>query len=201
MKYKVFLSLILIALLIFIIYITNIDNKIFYFNISDEKHDFETYNSLIMEDIDNLEEYIDYSNSEYRITDLIRDIKDNILIDNKNIQHILIKADITTIRMGNSELNYKISNNNMNELFDYSDELLNDLEKLIKLIRKYSKEKIVLIGYFNNNEYYTELYSYLNVRVKDICDNYNIIFIESPNEFNELENVNIYKKIKKKLLF
>ncbi len=202
MKYRILISLILIIFLVFIIYISNIDNKIYYFNVIDNKYEFETYNELLQSDINDLERYVNYeSDNQYRITDLIRDINDNIKINDKTIQNILIKADITTIRIGNNELNYKISNTNMNELFDYSDELLEDLEKLIKLIRKYSKEKIALIGYFNNNEYYTELYSYINVRAKDICDKYNIIFIETNNQFNIDENVNIYEKIKKKLLF
>ena len=147
MKYRILISLILIIFLVFIIYISNIDNKIYYFNLIDNKYEFKTYNELLQSDINDLERYVNYeSDNQYRITDLIRDINDNIKITDKTIQNILIKADITTIRIGNNELNYKISNINMNELFDYFDELLEDLEKLIKLIRKYSKEKIALIG-------------------------------------------------------
>ena len=69
---------------------------------------------------------------------------------------------------------------------------------MIKLVRKYSKEKIFFIGFYNSNEYYEELYRYLNLRIKDMCDSYNIVYIDRLMDFSSEENVNIYKKIIKK---
>lgn len=201
MKCKVIISLFLIVLLVFLIYISNIDNKTYYFNIMDNTYDYDTYNEILKNKINNLEKYVNYeTNNQYRITDLIRDIKDNKKIDGKNIQNILIKADVITIKIGSNDLNYKISNNNMNELFDYCDELLADLEDLFILIRKYSKEKIFVVGYFINNDYYSELINYINIRTEDLCKTYDLIFISVDNEFTAVENVNIYTKISKKLL-
>lgn len=198
MKVKVVLTLFLIVVLIFLIYTFNIKNDIFYFNVMDKKYDYDTYNVLLNENLDNVQKYISYEQDDYRLTDLIRDINDNIIVNNRKIQNILIKADIITLMIGNNELNYKIKNIDMTELFEYSNSLLEDLDDLFKLVRKYSKEKIFFIGFYNSNEYYEELYRYLNLRIKDMCDSYNIVYIDRLMDFSSEENVNIYKKIIKK---
>ena len=198
MKVKVVLALLLIVILIFLIYTFNIKNDIFYFNVMDKKYDYDTYNVLLNENLDNVQKYISYEQDDYRVTDLIRDINDNIIVNNRKIQNILIKADIITLMIGNNELNYKIKNIDMTELFEYSNSLLEDLDDLFKLVRKYSKEKIFFIGFYNSNEYYEELYRYLNLRIKDMCDSYNIVYIDRLMNFSSKENVNIYKKIIKK---
>lgn len=195
MKVKVVLAVFLIVVLVFIIYTVNINNNIFYFNVIDKEYDYETYNDLIKDNLDNLEKYINYEQNDYRVTDLIRDINDNVVIGNRKIQNILIKADIITLMIGNNELNYKIKSIDMTELFEYSNSLLEDLDELFNLVRKYSKEKIFFIGFYNDNEYYEELYRYLNLRIKDMCESYNIVYIDRIMEFNTEENVNIYKKI------
>ena len=198
MKVKVVLALFLIVDLIFLIYTFNIKNDIFYFNVMDKKYDYDTYNVLLNKNLDNVQKYISYEQDDYRVTDLIRDINDNIIVNNRKIQNILIKADIITLMIGNNELNYKIKNIDMTELFEYSNSLLEDLDDLFKLVRKYSKEKIFFIGFYNSNEYYEELYRYLNLRIKDMCDSYNIVYIDRLMDFSSEENVNIYKKIIKK---
>lgn len=197
MKLKVLLALIVIVLSIFIIYRINIDNKIYYFNIMDKSYDFETYNELVNKNIKNKERYINHIVNDYRTTDLIRNINDNIEIDGKKIQNILVKADIITIMIGNNELVYKINSSDMTELFEYTNSLINDIDELFKLMRKFCKEKIFFIGFYNNNDYYTEIYTYLNLRIKDLCMDYNIEYIDRNGFFNEIENVNIYEKIKK----
>jgi len=196
---KIFL-IISIFVIVFIIYFLNTDNKIYYFNIIDNRYNFKTYNNLIYNNLNKLERYVNFEkHNDYRITDLVRDINDNIRIDNKSIQNILIKADLITLKIGENELNYKISTKNINELFDYCDQLLGDLEKLLVVLRKYSKEKIVMIGFYNDNIYYEEIYKYLNLKIEDMCNNKNITFIDVKGKFNEQENVNIYEKILKKV--
>lgn len=200
MKIKVFVSLILITFSIFIIYIFNIDTKVYYFNIMDNKYNYNTYNVLLKNNINNLEKYVNIENdNDYRITDLIRDINDNIEIDKKTLQNVLIKADVITLKIGENELEYKLKNTNLNEIYDYIDEFLRDMDNLLKLIRKYSKEKIFMIGFYNYNEYYDEIYAYINVRMRDLCDEYNINYIELNDEFDEQMNVNIYTKIIKNI--
>ncbi len=197
MKIKVVLVLFLIVFLIFLIYTFNIKNDIFYFNVMDKKYYYDTYNVLLSKNLNNVKKYISYEQDDYRITDLIRNINDNIVVNDRKIQNILIKADIITLMIGNNELNYKIENIDITELFEYCNSLLDDINDLFMLIRKFSKEKIFFIGFYNSNEYYEELYRYLNLRIKDICDNYNIVYIDRLMNFNYDENVNIYKKIMK----
>lgn len=201
MKFKTFISLIIIVLAIFIIYIFTRDNKIYYINFMDTNIEDKMYMDYLKEEIEakgKLEYYDSYYTRDYRTTDFIRDINDNIKINNKNIQNLLIKADVITIMIGNNELHYKIKQTEMIELYDYSDSLLNDIENLFKLIRKYCKEKIFFIGFYNDDsEKYDELYSYINLKLEDLCNEYNIVFIDSNNVFDNNQNINIYKKISK----
>ena len=117
MKIKTLLVLGIIVLMIFGIYILNLDKKIYYLNITDLKYNqVKSYNELIFENLERtnkLEKYINnFSDQDYRITDLIHDIESNkvITIDNRDqtLQNALIKSDILTVKMGDNELNYKI---------------------------------------------------------------------------------------------
>lgn len=198
---KTILVIFIICLITIFIYKNNLDNKLYYFNISDNKYKYETYNELLKKDIKKLEKYVNYENSDYRVIDLINDIEDNINIKDKTIQNILIKADIITLSIGNNELNYKMKTTKVVNFYNYIDELVNDIDKLFSLIRIYSKEKIFLLGFYTDNESYKEIISYLNIKLEDLCNKYKIVFIKLDNEFKIEENVNIYKKIKKKLLF
>ena len=77
MKLKGLLILLLISFIIFIIYRFNIDNKIYYINITDSDI---TYNKEIKNYLNKnkkLEKYINYKDLNYRITDLINEINDN----------------------------------------------------------------------------------------------------------------------------
>ena len=175
MKLKTIFTLIIIIFLVFIIYCFNLDKKIYYVNISDlEFKKVTSYNELLsqrLEKDNRLEKYINnFTDKDYRVTDLIRDIETNKTIKIKEkeqtIQNALIKSDTLTIKMGDNELNYKIDNSEINELFEYSDTLLSDLQKLFELLRKYSKENIYFIGYYNNHsDYYKEIYDYLNLKI------------------------------------
>lgn len=194
MKIKVILSIFLIILMVFLIYLFNVRNDNYYFSIMDNEYDYKTYNNMLKENI-KLEEYVDYFENQYRITDLIRDINDNKIIDDRKIQNILIKASIITLMIGNNELDTQVNILDMTELFEYCNSLLDDIDKLFNLIRKYSKEQIFFIGFYTNNEYYEEIYKYINFRVKDMCEYYSIIYIDRNDYFNKQENVNIYEKI------
>lgn len=209
MKLKTIFTLIIIIFLVFIIYCFNLDKKIYYVNISDlEFKKVTSYNELLSQRLkkDNrLEKYINnFTDKDYRVTDLIRDIETNKTIKIKEkeqtIQNALIKSDILTIKMGDNELNYKIDNSEINELFEYSDTLLSDLQQLFELLRKYSKENIYFIGYYNNHsDYYKEIYDYLNLKIEDMCEDYEITFIESEDLSVEASNQKIYKTIEKSI--
>ena len=197
MKLKGLLILLLISFIIFIIYRFNIDNKIYYINITDSDI---TYNKEIKNYLNKnkkLEKYINYKDLNYRITDLINEINDNkeIRINGKKftLQNSLIKADLLTVKIGSNEIKYKIKDKDLTGLYNYIDEYLNDLDKLFKLLRKYDKETIIYINTVNNqNEYIDEIIEYLNLKVEELCNDYKI-------EYMELNNRNDIK-IKEKVL-
>ena len=154
-----------------------------------------------LERTNKLEKYINnFSDQDYRITDLIHDIESNkvITIDNRDqtLQNALIKADILTVKMGDNELNYKIDTTEINELFSYCDTLISDIEKMFIMIRKYCKEDIYFIGFYNiHSDYYDEIYDYINLKVKDLSKNYNIKFIDVENLNEDKNNEKIYNDI------
>ena len=162
MKLKRIVIFLIIILLIFIIYILNIDKKVYYVNITDSNNKYNLAIKNNLKKINKLEMYIDYVDLDYRITDLVNDI------NNKDIEG----------------------------LYNYMDEYLNDLEKLFKLIRKYDKEKIVYINSVDyNSSYISEVIKYLNLKIKDLCSDYDIKYIEINNK----NNINIKEKVLKYL--
>ena len=189
MKIKTILFLIIMTLFIFLIYITNKDNEIYYINI--DSTNSNKYNEIIKNNYKKnkkLEKYINnFSKEDYRTTDLIRDIKDNKKVNKIAIQNALIKSDVLTLNIGINDINYKIGNTSKEELYNYTDQILIDIDELLKLIRSYSKEKIYYIGIKNNKGIsYNDYFEYTNIRLKYICDEYNIYFID----INKNEDIN-----------
>lgn len=172
---KIFIVLILF-LIIYIMYELLLDREIKYLYIGNTTYD--KYNKII-------EEYYREGNhttyirdDDYRVVDLINEISDNKIINKRKIQNLLVKSNIITISIGLSDLSRK-------ELdYKYVDEFISDIERLIILIRKYNKDKIYFLGYYNKNMYY----DYINNKLNTICKQNNITFIniEKP----------IYKQIK-----
>lgn len=201
MKIKTLIGLIIIALIIFIIYILNVDKDIYYVNISDSNIKYNSYIKKELKTKSKLEKYVNYVDEDYRITDLINDINTNKNInDNQTIQNALIKADILTIKIGSNELEYKANNRNINKLFDYSDEMIKDLEELFKLLKIYDKEKIYFIGFYNKKSpYYDEIYNYLNLKIQDMCNDYDIDFINIGDLDKKLENIKVKSSVLKYL--
>lgn len=192
-------------ILVFIIYYLNLDKKIFVFSIGD--YITIENNQNIYQDIDNylgknLEKNIVYGNDgDYRIIDLINDIKNNKSFNYKNkeytINNSLIKADIILLSIGMNDLRFNKNNDN----YDYVDEVIKDLDKLLKIIRKYCKEKIYIFNYYNLGS--SELTSYVNNRLEKVVNRYNVNIIDisyiNSNEFDRVDYDNISKKIKKYL--
>ena len=214
MKILLFISLIII--IIFLIYLTTIDKEVYYLNISIEENEnsYDKYICDYLEEQQKLEKYITgYIDSNDRVTDFIKIINDNktVNINNHNhaIKNALIKADLITIFIGLNDINYKIGYSNINELYNYADSFLEDLEEMLKIVREYCKEDIILIGYYNiYGSYYDEYFDYINRKVELICKDYNIDFVLSSDVYendkhidsillNEKENHLIAKSIKK----
>lgn len=185
MKIKYLLIFGLISLIVFLIYLGTIDKKIYYLSLDST----DGYNNLIANKLQKnniLESYInEYVDNSYRITDLIKDIEDNKKITingkTKTLKNALVKADIITISIGSTDLFNQINyTDDYDEIYDYIDEMLSDLEKMIKLVKQYCKEDIFLIGYYNPYEVnkIDELFNYLNKKIIELCKEYKINYID-----------------------
>lgn len=194
---KKLLFTIIIIILVLFVYFLLIDKKIYYLNLDAyEQNDYGNYYKNYLLEKNKLEYYNNNFNIEdYRITDLIRMINNNkeLIINNKKqtIQNALIKADIITIWIGMNELKYKLNTSDINELYNYVDSLLIDMEELFKILRKFSKEKIIFVN-FNNNygEEYDKLINYLNLKMNNMAIEYKIDILDISH-MNEID----YKKI------
>ena len=156
----------LLLFTVFIIYKYNTDKKIKYLYIGNNL--YSKYNEIIKEYY-NPKRYTEYiRNDDYRVMDLINEIKYNETINDKRIQNMLIKSNIIILNVGLYDIEYK------KELdYKYVDGLISDIEMLLTIIRKYNKDKIYLLGFNNKNRYY----SYLNDKLNLICKNKKITYI------------------------
>ena len=198
MKIKIALFFSIVILLVFVIYLTTLDKEISYVAIgdyltvgvnADKKSDYgySDYVYEYLKEKHKVSEYItEFSDSTYRTTDLIRDIKDNkkVLINDKErtIKNVLIKADLLTISIGtNDVLSVLSSENTNNDIYDLLDTVLLDIVELFVLLRQYCKEDIILVGYYNPffaNKKYDSAFSYMNTKVKYLSDQYNIKYVD-----------------------
>lgn len=202
MKIKKILFVVVIVLLVFLVYKVFLDNQIYYLNLNTiSNDDYSKYYKETLEQNDKLEYYNnDYNVEDYRITDLIRFINENteIVVNGKKqtINHALIKADIITVWVGMNELSYKINTEDIQELYRYSDTILMDLEELFLLLRKFSKEKIIFMNFYNpGNSKYDEVISYLNSKMNAIAIEYGIDVLDVSHIVNNKIESEDYKKI------
>lgn len=200
MKIKTILVGSIIVLLVFLIYLTTIDKKVYYLAIGDSlalgqtpygnsDYGYTDYVKDYLNEKGILEKYIiNFADKSYRPTDLIRDIIDNkrILIDNKEqtIKNALIKADLVTLSIGLNELLYKfgITNINNEEVYNYIDEMMVDMDDLLKMIKEYCKEDVMVLGYYRptlylKNEEITKYIDYANNKLRILCDNHEMYYV------------------------
>ena len=164
---KKIIFIILICFIVFIIYELFLDRKVKYLYIGNAN--YGRYNNII-KDYYNSKIYNEYiRDDDYRLMDLYNDIVDNIKTNKTTFQNLLVKSNIIVITIGINDLEYKKELN-----YKYIDEYMLDIEKLIRLIRKYNKDKIYFLGYYNKNEYY----SYVNKEIKKICKINKIIYVD-----------------------
>lgn len=160
MKIKLLIILSLITLSIFYIYLTNVDNKIYLLSLGNNKiYDYNSYSDIVSKNLDQkLEKNININKS---INEIINDIKENKKIQNRNMKNHLVKADLVIITTTTNDDN---------------------LEELIKLVKEYCKEDILVVGKLNN----------INIK---ITRNNKIELINIEPKISELSNTkdkNIY---------
>lgn len=128
MKIKLLLILSSIVLAIFFIYLTNADKEIYLLSLGNNKiYDYNNYSDIVAQNLnEKLEENININKS---INEIIEDIKENKNVQNKKMKNHLIKADLVVITTTTHDDN---------------------LEELVKLVKQYCKEDILIVGKIDN---------------------------------------------------
>lgn len=205
MKIKTIIITGIVILLIFIIYLTTIDQKIYYLDLNVNEYPYQNNIKNYIATKKKLEKFVSgYTKTDDRTTDLINTIQINKKIEkygkNQSIKNALIKADLVTITTGKNDLVYTLMKED-EKIYEEVDEVLRDINKLLKLVREYCKEDIIMIGL--KNEYgkeYIELIQYINSKIGEICYDYQIYFI-NPMDYDDNSNIdwNVVNEIKKKI--
>lgn len=223
MKLRVLLVLSITSFIVFMIYLSTIDTKVYYLALGDylvEKNS-KGYAELVKEELkskNKLETYIyDFTIGDARVTDIINQIEQNktIFVKNKEktIKNALIKADFVLLSVGSNDLFYKLDKGPMltDELYDRVDQILEDSEKLYTLIREYCKEDIFVTGFYNPySSDYDELIHYANERLQKILIEKDITYIDinscinqTPErlevELTNIENKCVFQNIKREM--
>ena len=189
----------LVLLSIFLIYLANMDKKVYYVALGDslekfylednEVYGYSHYIKKYLKDNDLLERYSDdFARVDMRSTDIINDINNNKKITTVkgsfNLKNALIKADLVTLNLNYNDIYSKLYDLNViyNEIYDYIDDLAYDLDNLFKLMREYCKEDIVLVGFYNPfqeaSEDVLDVFEYLNKKYRDVCLEYGVIYVD-----------------------
>lgn len=192
----------LIIILVFLIYKFNEDDLIDYMVIGDsiscginsygnKTYGYNDYLKNYLNSNNLLHKYNNYfSKDKYTIKELLNDIKNNknIIYNDKNynLKKELRESDILTISIGMDEIvNILNKNKDFKNIKTDLDEIINDMDNLIKIVTSYSKTNVILIGYYNPyNEYNKDIdkvFSYINDKYNSIAKKYNIIYIDIYN--------------------
>ncbi len=214
----------LVLLSIFVIYLSNMDKKVYYVALGDslervyvgdeEVYGYSYYVKKYLMDDDLLERYSDdYAKVDTRITDIINDINNNKKVTTGDgsfsLKNALIKADLITLNISSSDVFNKLNKKDViyNEVYDYIDDLAYDLDNLFKLMREYCKEDILMIGPYNpfSDINSLDVYEYFNKKYRDVCEKYDVIYVDlsDVNELNgesyELIGNRVIGKMRKNL--
>lgn len=134
-----------------------------------------------------LKEYItDFSNAEETTETLILKLQNNYTLESTglSITQAISKAKILTVSIGMNELSHKMEIET-EEIETY----LNNIEKILKLLRIYNKKEIFFTSIYEtsflNNTKVTEI----NNRLKQLCDTYQVHFIDITNILKNKEYI------------
>lgn len=204
MKLKTILIISVISLFVFLIYLSSIDKKVYFLSLGDslafgttpyggKDYGYNDYLKDYLKEKKLLEIYInEFVDGDIRTTDLIGiiDANEKKEINGKkiSIKNALIKADLITISIGYNDLLYKLGlTSNIDVGFEkYIDEVMTDVSELLKKIRYYCKEDIIIIGYlypyiYNDTEDVKTYFNYANEKLKNLSKQYNMMFLDVSN--------------------
>ncbi len=212
---KKILCLLIICLLVYTIYYFNHNDKITYVSIGDSlsvgidsngntNYGYSNYLSNYLKDKDLLKSYNNYfSTSGTRINDLKSKLETNWTItkDGKSLslKKCLREADLVTLSVGMDDIltsltlsTVSLENLSNKEITTIVEKTIKELDTLFKELRKYAKEDIIFIGFYNPLEEETltieRLYTYLITKTKALCKTYDIEYLDIYNLFKKNKN-------------
>lgn len=188
-KYKLILIILISATFAYFIYFFNKEEKVNIVAIGDGIASGETsYNIDGISYNDYLKEYFgnkrllknynsSYASKNYKISDLINDLKSNVTSDKDDlsIQQIIHKADILTLSIGEEELVKLAITNDLSK--EYIDKYIKEYDDLIYILKDITDGKLILIGYYENSYLEKSNIIILNSELSNIAIKYDCIFI------------------------
>lgn len=230
-KRKLLIILILIIFSIFTIYSLFRSNKINYIALGDSVAEGRNpYGEIGYGYTDFLKDYLSkkktlnsytkkYTKSGYVSQDII-----NLINTNSNLKKDLRESDLVTISIGANDflhsINLKeISITNIKELKSKITMVLPNIENCIKTVRKYAKEDLIIVGYYNpipflfntNIDDLDELFAYIDDEYNKIAQECDAVYISLyqlfknnsrflPNPTDIHPNVEGYKAIAEEII-
>lgn len=138
-----------------------------------------SYNDYLKDYYENtriLKEYItEFSNVEETTETLILKLQNNYTLESTglSITQAISKAKILTISIGMNELSHKIEIETA-EIEEY----VKNIEKILKLLRIYNKNKIFLTSLYQTAFLSNTKVTEINNKLKQLCDIYKIHYID-----------------------
>ena len=122
----------------------------------------------------------------YNASFLYQDIKNNktIRINNKDyyFKRSLRESDLVVISVGMEEFSNNYNKYEMKDNYIFFNKMYNDIEILIKEIKKYAQDKIIFLGYYNPTNYYDssidEFFYDIDIKLNRLMLNNDIIYID-----------------------
>lgn len=208
MKKKKLVIFFLAIVIIYLIYTFTYKEEYTYLAIGDDlakgHTPFDTYGSSYT---DFLYDYIkeikpeakinkDFIEEDLRVKDLLTKIKNTSTESGKTLTRLIKEAELITISIGSEELfsklrsNYELYSLNNKKMFEYVDNMIDELDELITEIQKIKKSEIYLIGYYNPLQNTEEtkiesIFNYIDTKLKVVEKNHKIHYVSIYEGFKE----------------
>ena len=188
-KKKLIIIILISSIFTYLIYFLNREEKINFVSLGDGVASGETsYNIDGISFNDYLKEYFEskkklnnynntYTYENYKINELINDIKSNDLKNKEKlyIKQILHNADLITICFGEEEL-VKLSITDDLDI-NYIKKVISEYDNLIYMLKEITDAKLIIIGFYENNYLDKGNVIILNSELSNISIKYNVTFI------------------------
>lgn len=153
-----------------------------------------SFNEYVINSLNTNIQYNDlYTDNDYRIVDLVNIIKYNEEKD-VSIHYLLKKSDILTIFIGMNEL-YSNLNNDTKSIYNYLNDMVNDMNDLLMKISEYDYDNVYVLGYYCIDKNKNDIFTYINYKIKVLTHKYgyNYVDLNGVIDINDLIENNNYK--------